>query len=290
MNSEFSSPLPFPNLFTTILSFCNERRKKKKRQNIISFSMRISQSALASVTEPPTLLVDSVLMKKRTFNKTGIWLYSEALITFWEPWNENKISYSWSWPWKNLAQTNNKCFTQTWVTHFLTENLKTLIESEDRGLGLKLLVLIRIMTCPLYQAITSLQLQISSNTRVGIHNYQATDLLQTANTSPSGKVSFHKSQAQQGHSKSVCSTKGWAQLGGQRQRADVTTACFLLPKLLHLREPTPEQCFCTKEGRRTYNEKHHRIWCPTTKLERTLTGREVHQEGSSKHNWLHLLA
>lgn len=57
-----------------------------------------------------------------------------------------------------LLSLTNKCFIQTWVTHFSIENLQTLIESEGRGLGLKLPMLIRIMTSPLCQAITSLEL------------------------------------------------------------------------------------------------------------------------------------
>lgn len=157
----FLLTLPFPNLFTTTLSFCNERRKKKnkKKQNVISFSVS-HQSSLASVTEPPTFPVDNILMKKRIFTKTGVWLSSAALTSFRAPWNENKISCSCSWPChsEDIPLPRNKDFDQLGSQHFLIANQETLRGSEDRRLGLKLLVLIRIMTCPLCQAIASLEL------------------------------------------------------------------------------------------------------------------------------------
>jgi len=68
MNSQFSSPSPFP-IYSQL--FClSAMKEEKKRQNIISFSMS-PQSALATVIEPPTLPVDNILMKKKIFNKTG---------------------------------------------------------------------------------------------------------------------------------------------------------------------------------------------------------------------------
>jgi len=53
----------------------------------------------------------------------------------------------------------NKHFTQPGSQHFLIENQQTLRRSEDKGFGLKLLVLVRIVTSPLCQAIDSLELE-----------------------------------------------------------------------------------------------------------------------------------